>query len=271
MRLDILLTERGITTGRDRAKAMVMAGKVYVDGQKADKPGMQVDEDCNLELRGEEQSAYVSRGGQKLARALEAFGINLDGAVCMDIGASTGGFTDCMLQGGAQKVYAVDVGYGQLAWKLRENPRVIVMERTNIRNVTHGQIPEPLDFCGVDVSFISLSLVLPVANELLKPGGLAVCLCKPQFEAGKGKVGKKGVVRDPGVHLEVLEKVQGYAKAGGFAVLGADFSPIRGPQGNIEYLVYMKKSDGDAEVAADELRALVERSHRELPERGHGQ
>jgi 23S rRNA (cytidine1920-2'-O)/16S rRNA (cytidine1409-2'-O)-methyltransferase len=260
-RLDTLLAERGLATGRDRAKALVMAGQIYVDGQKADKAGMQVDAGCDIELRGG-QSPYVSRGGQKLERAIETFGITLDGAVCMDIGASTGGFTDCMLQNGAAKVYAVDVGYGQLAWKLREDPRVVVMERTNIRHVTKEQIPDILDFVSVDVSFISLSPVLPVAAKLLGEKGYAVCLLKPQFEAGREKVGKKGVVREPEIHLEVLKRVAGFAGDSGFAVSGADFSPIRGPQGNIEYLLYLRKTQ-DPKVEID-FKALVERSHREL-------
>ncbi|MCL2069227.1 MAG: TlyA family RNA methyltransferase, partial [Oscillospiraceae bacterium] len=207
---------------------------------------------------------YVSRGGQKLERAIEAFGIGLDGSVCVDIGASTGGFTDCMLQHGAARVYAIDVGYGQIAWKLREDTRVVVMERTNIRGVTPRQIPETPDFISIDVSFISLALVLPVAAALLKSGGHAVCLLKPQFEAGREKVGKKGVVRDPEVHLEVLRRVCGIAADNGFAVLGAEFSPVRGPQGNIEYLIYIEKSDANTAVTDDGLKSLVSRSHLEL-------
>ena len=262
-RLDALLTEKGLVSSRERAKSLVMAGSVYVNGQKADKPGMQVGENCNVELRGE-QLAYVSRGGLKLERAMASFHIKLDDAICMDVGASTGGFTDCMLQNGASKVYAVDVGYGQLAWKLREDLRVIVMERTNIRHVTKEQITQPLDFVSVDVSFISLGLVLPVVSALLRQNGYAVCLVKPQFEAGRGNVGKNGVVRDPEIHLEVLHRAQGFAHSSGFAVHGADFSPVRGPQGNIEYLLYLQKSDESVGIEDQVLRELVEQSHREL-------
>ena len=262
-RLDIALAQMGLVSGRDKAKAHIMAGQVYVDGQKADKPGMQVDEGANIELRGDTLQ-YVSRGGLKLERAMQAFPITLENTICMDIGASTGGFTDCMLQNGASRVYAVDVGYGQLAWKLREDSRVVVMERTNIRYVTDEQVSEPLDFVSVDVSFISLSLVLPVAARLLRDGGEAVCLVKPQFEAGRGKVGKKGVVRDSAVHIEVLENVLGYADNNGFSSIGLDFSPVRGPQGNIEYLLHIRKSKDESLITKDNIRELVEKSHEEL-------
>ena len=262
-RLDIILAQNGLVNGREKAKAHIMAGQVYVDGQKADKPGMQVDESANIELRGDTLQ-YVSRGGLKLERAMKNFPIRLECAVCMDIGASTGGFTDCMLQNGAAKVYAVDVGYGQLAWKLREDLRVVVMERTNIRYVTDEQISEPLDFVSVDVSFISLSLVLPVVARLLRDGGEAVCLVKPQFEAGRGKVGKKGVVRDAAVHIEVLENVLAYAANNTLTAVGLDFSPVRGPQGNIEYLLYLRKSGEMQAVTKQDVLALVQRSHQEL-------
>jgi 23S rRNA (cytidine1920-2'-O)/16S rRNA (cytidine1409-2'-O)-methyltransferase len=263
LRLDLLMTQNGLATGRDTAKALIMAGQVYVAGQKADKPGMQVPGDCLIEVRGE-TPRYVSRGGLKLERALEAFPITLQGKLCVDIGASTGGFTDCMLQNGASKVYAVDVGYGQLAWKLREDPRVEVLERTNIRYVTEEQIPVPADFVSVDVSFISLSLVLPVIARLLSSSGEAVCLIKPQFEAGRGKVGKKGVVREPETHIEVIAKVLDFAVNNGFSVLGLTYSPVKGPQGNIEYLLYIGKASGGNVPDGDEISELVERSHREL-------
>ncbi len=261
IRLDKYLTEHGLVSGRDKASAIIMSGIVYVNDQKADKAGMQVSEDDVIEVRGSTLN-YVSRGGLKLEKAMAQFPITLDGCICMDIGASTGGFTDCMLQNGAKKVYAVDVGYGQLAWSLRIDERVVNMERTNIRFVTPENIDEALDFASIDVSFISLSLVLPVLKNLLKDNGEAVCLIKPQFEAGREKVGKNGVVRDPLVHIEVIERVFSFAKENGFSVLGADFSPVKGPKGNIEYLMYIKKcSDMDAEISASEL---VELSHKEL-------
>ena len=239
-RLDIAVVERGLTASRERAKALIMAGKIFVNGERSDKPGTQVNPDDTIELRGEDLR-YVSRGGLKLEKAVKEFAITLDHAICADIGASTGGFSDCMLQNGADKVYAIDVGYGQLAWKLREDPRVICLERTNIRYVTEKQVPEPLDFASVDVSFISLGLVLPVVHRLLREGGRSVCLIKPQFEAGREEVGKKGVVRDPAVHRAVIERVLASARQLGFAVLRLTFSPIRGPEGNIEYLVYLQK------------------------------
>ena len=266
-RLDVLLTERGLQESRQRAQAVIMSGEVFVNGQRVDKPGTAVAEDAQIEIRGG-TLAYVSRGGLKLEKAMATFPIDLHGAVCADIGASTGGFTDCMLQNGAEKVYAVDVGYGQLAWKLRSDPRVVCLERTNARYLTHAQVPDELDFASVDVSFISLKLILPPLNGLLKDGGHTACLVKPQFEAGREKVGKKGVVRDPDVHLEVLEHFLDHAKDSGFTVLGLTYSPIRGPEGNIEYLGYLEK--GPWQDRTWDLRALVEESHQTLKEHGEG-
>ena len=266
-RLDVLLTERGLQESRQRAQAVIMSGEVFVNGQRVDKPGTAVAEDAQIEIRGG-TLAYVSRGGLKLEKAMATFPIDLHGAVCADIGASTGGFTDCMLQNGAEKVYAVDVGYGQLAWKLRSDPRVVCLERTNARYLTHEQVPDELDFASVDVSFISLKLILPPLNGLLKDGGHAACLVKPQFEAGREKVGKKGVVRDPDVHLEVLEHFLGHAKESSFTVLGLTYSPIRGPEGNIEYLGYLEK--GPWQERTFDLKALVEESHQTLKEHGAG-
>ena len=232
-----------------------------------DKPGTAVPNDAEIEVRGNALK-YVSRGGLKLEKAMASFPIDLHDAVCGDIGASTGGFTDCMLQNGARKVYAVDVGYGQLAWSLRSDERVVCMERTNARYLTHEQIPEELDFASVDVSFISLKLILPPLCGLLRQGGHVACLVKPQFEAGKEKVGKKGVVRDPAVHQEVLEHFLDYAKESGFTVLGLTYSPIRGPEGNIEYLGYLEK--GDWQERTFDLKALVAESHETLKEHGEG-
>ena len=261
-RLDVLLVERGLAESRQRAQAIIMSGQVYVKEQKVDKAGAQIPEDAPVEVRGQ-TLAYVSRGGLKLEKAMKTFeGIHLAGAVCGDIGASTGGFTDCMLQNGAVKVYAVDVGYGQLAWSLRSDERVVCLERTNARYLTHEQIPDELDFASVDVSFISLKLILPALRGLLKPEGQAVCLVKPQFEAGREKVGKKGVVRDPAVHLEVLRNFTQHAAEAGFTVKGIDFSPIRGPEGNIEYLGYMQAQPGEPEWG--DLEELVRRSHAQL-------
>ena len=260
-RLDVYLVENGLVSGRDLAKSLIMEGKVYVNNQKADKAGEQIGEKDKVELRGETLK-YVSRGGLKLEKAMTSFSITLDGAVAMDIGASTGGFTDCMLQNGAKKVYSVDVGYGQLAWKLRTDERVVNMERTNIRYVTGDDLCEELDFASVDVAFISLKLVLPVAKNLLKENGEIVALIKPQFEAGREKVGKKGVVRDPSVHKEVIAEITSFAQEIGFEVLGLDFSPIRGPEGNIEYLMYARKCcDFTKQSFSDEINALVELSH----------
>lgn len=266
-RLDVLLVQRGLAPSREKAKAMIMEGNVYVNNQKEDKAGANFDTEVPIEVRGN-TLAYVSRGGLKLEKAVKHFALSLDGLVCMDIGASTGGFTDCMLQNGAAKVYAVDVGYGQLAWKLREDPRVVCMERTNARYLTHEQIPDELDFASIDVSFISLKLILPAVCGILKGGGHVACLVKPQFEAGKEKVGKKGVVRDPAVHLEVLEHFLEHAKESGFTVLGLTYSPIRGPEGNIEYLGYLEK--GDWQPMEFDLKALVEESHQTLKEHGEG-
>ena len=266
-RLDVLLVEQGLLESRQKAQAVIMAGSVFVDGQRVDKPGTAVPNTAAIQVRGH-ALPYVSRGGLKLEKAMQTFPLTLDGKVCADIGASTGGFTDCMLQNGATKVYAVDVGYGQLDWKLRGDPRVVCMERTNARYLTHEQIPEELDFASVDVSFISLRLILPALDGLLSPEGEAVCLVKPQFEAGREKVGKKGVVRDPAVHLEVLEHFLDHAGDAGFTVLGLTYSPIRGPEGNIEYLGYLEK--GPRQERTFDLKALVDESHQTLKEHGEG-
>ena len=242
-RLDVLLVRRGLAESREKAKAVIMAGCVYVNDQKEDKAGAMFDETkiSNLEVRGNTLH-YVSRGGLKLAKAMKQFDISLEGKVCMDIGASTGGFTDCMLQNGAVKVYSVDVGHGQLAWKLRNDERVVCMEKTNFRYMVREDIQDDLDFASVDVSFISLTKILGPAYNLLKTDAQMVCLIKPQFEAGKEKVGKKGVVREPSVHREVIEMVMDYAVSIGFEILHLDFSPIRGPEGNIEYLLHIYKA-----------------------------
>lgn len=241
-RLDSAVFEAGYAESREKAKALIMAGLVYVNNQKSDKPGLAVKPNDVIEFRGNAPK-YVSRGGLKLEKATQNFGFSLEGFICADIGASTGGFTDCMLQNGAVKVYAIDVGYGQLAWKLRTDERVVNLERTNFRYVTEEQIPDKLDFCSVDVSFISLSLIIPVMKTIMKENAQAVCLIKPQFEAGREKVGKKGVVRDPEVHLEVIQKVIGIAKDNGFSVKNLDYSPIKGPEGNIEYLIHIVNSN----------------------------
>ena len=267
IRLDVLVTERGLIQSRERAKAMIMSGVVFVNEQKVDKAGEMIKEDAKVEVRGHD-IGYVSRGGLKLEKAMQCFPLTPNGKVCMDIGASTGGFTDCMLQNGAVKVYAVDVGYGQLDWKLRSDARVVCLERTNARYLSTEQIPETLDFASIDVSFISLKLIFPALYTLLREGGEVACLIKPQFEAGREKVGKKGVVRDPAVHLEVLENFLRHAKENNFTVLGITYSPIRGPEGNIEYLGYLKKG-GEADCVPD-LRALVDASHSALKE-GHGE
>ena len=267
IRLDQYLVQHGLIQSRERAKAMIMSGVVFVNEQKVDKAGEMIKEDAKVEVRGHD-IGYVSRGGLKLEKAMQCFPLTPNGKVCMDIGASTGGFTDCMLQNGAEKVYAVDVGYGQLAWKLRSDPRVVCLERTNARYLTHEQVPDALDFASVDVSFISLKLILPPLNGLLKDGGHAACLVKPQFEAGREKVGKKGVVRDPAVHLEVLEHFLDHAGDAGFIVLGLTYSPIRGPEGNIEYLGYLEK--GPRQERTFDLKALVDESHQTLKEHGEG-
>lgn len=289
-RLDVLLVEKGLAPSREKAKAMIMAGIVYVNQQKEDKAGAVFPEDAAVEVRGQ-TLRYVSRGGLKLEKALACFPIDLRGRICMDIGASTGGFTDCMLQNGAAKVYAIDVGYGQLDWKLREDPRVICMEKTNFRYVKPRDLDTAWipDFASVDVSFISLSRILPPAREILVPGSEMVCLIKPQFEAGREKVGKKGVVRDPKVHVEVIENAVRTARQTGFEVLGLTWSPIRGPEGNIEYLMYLRRLPDAAREEEDgsgaplpsreekdcsgsavcgpsqeEVRELVRASHEEL-------
>ncbi len=262
-RLDQYLVQHGLIQSRERAKAMIMAGVVYVNGQKADKAGDMVKEDAVVEVRGHD-IGYVSRGGLKLEKAMQVFPLSPKGKVCMDIGASTGGFTDCMLQNGASKVYAVDVGYGQLAWSLRTDPRVVNMERTNIRNVTSDQLEEPVEFFSVDVSFISLHHIFPVAQAVTTPDAVGVCLVKPQFEAGREKVGKNGVVRDPATHKEVLLNAMGYAAANGFAVRGLDFSPVKGPEGNIEYLMFVEKSTEPCTLDEEAAAAVVAASHQTL-------
>ncbi len=263
-RLDLALVNRGFAESREKAKAIIMSGIVYVNNQKSDKAGDTVKSDDIIEVRGETLK-YVSRGGLKLEKAMKSFDISLDGCICADIGASTGGFTDCMLQNGAKKVYAIDVGYGQLAWKLRTDERVINLERTNFRYVTREQVPDELQFASVDVSFISLSLIIPVMRTLLCDGGRAVCLIKPQFEAGKENVGKKGVVRDKAVHIAVIEKIINIVKENKFSLLGLDFSPIKGPEGNIEYLCYIQKTDIPADCDYD-ATAVVEASYNALKE-----
>ena len=238
-RLDVLMVQRNLAESREKAKALIMSGIVYVNGQKEDKAGTSFEETVQIEVRGNTLK-YVSRGGLKLEKAMSRFGVQLAGKVCMDVGASTGGFTDCMLQNGAVKVYAVDVGHGQLAWKLRNDDRVICMEKTNIRYVTPEDIGDRIEFASIDVSFISLTKVLGPVKQLLTDEGQVVCLIKPQFEAGREKVGKKGVVREKSVHLEVIEMVSDYARSIGFGILGLEFSPIKGPEGNIEYLLYLQ-------------------------------
>ena len=266
-RLDALVVERGLAESREKAKALIMAGQIYADGQKADKPGDVFPLDVALEARGR-GLPYVSRGGLKLEKALAVFPIDPQGLVCMDIGASTGGFTDCMLQNGAAKVYAVDVGYGQLAWSLRNDSRVVNLERVNARHLTKDLVPEEIGLCSVDVSFISLALILPAVRPLLAPQGKAVCLIKPQFEAGRDKVGKKGVVRDQAVHREVLENALERAIDLGFSVLGWTFSPIKGPEGNIEYLICLERSDQPAIAPGLPTPAeLAARSHIALDRR----
>ena len=264
-RLDVLLVKRNLAESREKAKAIIMSGIVYVDGQKEDKAGSMFEETAPIEVRGSTLK-YVSRGGLKLEKAMERFGVGLADKVCMDVGASTGGFTDCMLQNGARKVYSVDVGHGQLAWKLRNDERVVCMEKTNIRYVTPEDIPEPVQFVSIDVSFISLTKVLGPVKELMEPEGDVVCLIKPQFEAGREKVGKKGVVRDKAVHIEVIEKVISIAQKLHFKVLGLDYSPIKGPEGNIEYLLYIEKRPETEEISAEpvDVKRVVEQSHERL-------
>ncbi len=260
IRLDSRIFDLGLTDSREKAKAFIMAGQVYVNGMKASKAGLTVTEKDTIEVRG--TSEFVSRGGHKLKKAMSSFPISLKDKICMDVGASTGGFTDCMLQNGASKVYSIDVGYGQLAWKLRSDDRVVNLERTNIRYVTDETVPDKIDFFSVDVSFISLTLVLPAVIKLLSENGEGVCLIKPQFEAGREKVGKKGVVRDKAVHSEVIEKIRSFATETGFSVLGLDYSPIKGPEGNIEYLIHIGlNKDNNTEISVDDV---VEASHAEL-------
>ncbi len=259
VRLDIYLADHALAPSREKAKALIMAGVVFVDNQKCDKAGTLVTPKQMIEVRGGNLK-YVSRGGLKLEKAMQEFPILLKDRVCMDIGASTGGFTDCMLQNGAKKVFAVDVGYGQLAWKLRCDERVVNLERTNIRYVTQESIGDALDFASVDVAFISLKLVLPVAFDLLKENGEVVALIKPQFEAGKEKVGKKGVVKEQSTHIDVVRAIYDFSISIGFGVLGLSFSPIKGPEGNIEYLIYLKKG-GETAVAPEETEKVVKQSH----------
>ena len=261
IRLDQLIFEKGFAESREKAKALIMSGCVFLDGQRADKPGMSVSSDTEPEVHKKEL-AFVSRGGYKLDKAIRVFGIDPAGKRCIDCGASTGGFTDVLLQHGAEKVYAVDVGYGQLAWTLRTDPRVVNLERTNLRYVTKEQIPDLLDLAVCDVSFISLRLVMPAVAPLLKPDAEIMCLIKPQFEAGRELVGKKGVVRDAAVHEQVIRTVLEFMPSIGFSVQGLDYSPITGPEGNIEFLLYMRKSDADS--VEPDISSLVERAHREL-------
>lgn len=264
-RLDVLLVEKGFAASREKAKAIIMSGIVFVDGQREDKAGSVFDEEKEIVIKGKTLK-YVSRGGLKLEKAMKNFDISLEGKVCMDVGASTGGFTDCMLQNGAVKVYSVDVGHGQLDWKLRNDERVVCMERTNMRYVTREDIEEPAAFVSIDVSFISLTKILPAVYQVLEDDGQVVALIKPQFEAGREKVGKKGVVRDRKVHKEVIEKICEFASTHGFRLLHLDYSPIKGPEGNIEYLLHMQKTETmenehDLEQRMDQV---VEESHQDL-------
>ena len=261
IRLDQLIFDRGLTESRERAKTTIMSGLVFVNGQRVDKPGTAVDPEAAIEIHGE-AIPFVSRGGFKLDKALKVFPVDPAGSICIDCGASTGGFTDVLLQHGAAKVYTVDVGYGQLAWKLRTDPRVVNLERTNLRYVTQEQIPEPLDLAVCDVSFISLRLILPAVRPLLRPGGDMICLIKPQFEAGREEVGKKGVVRDEKVHLQVVRGIMDFAAEIGFSVLGLDYSPIKGPEGNIEYICYLK--NGEFPTAEIRVEEIVRASHETL-------
>lgn len=264
-RLDVLLVNRNLAPSREKAKAIIMSGNVFVDGMREDKAGSTFAETVNIEIKGSTLK-YVSRGGLKLEKAMDVFGVELENKTCMDVGSSTGGFTDCMLQNGAVKVYSVDVGHGQLDWKLRQDERVVVMEKTNIRYVTPDDIGESIDFASIDVSFISLTKVLTPVRELLTDDGQVVCLIKPQFEAGREKVGKKGVVREKSVHIEVIEMVINYAISIGFEVLNLDYSPIKGPEGNIEYLLYINKhTDGKIyENTVADIKSVVEKAHEML-------
>ncbi|MBD8941147.1 MAG: TlyA family RNA methyltransferase [Clostridiales bacterium] len=262
-RLDVLLVKGGFAESREKAKAIIMSGNVFVNNNREDKAGQTFDEKAIIEVRGNTLK-YVSRGGLKLEKAMANFDVSIDGKICMDVGASTGGFTDCMLQNGAVKVYSIDVGHGQLAWKLRQDERVVCMEKTNIRYVTNEDIPDLIDFSSIDVSFISLTKVLGPVRNLLADNGQVVCLIKPQFEAGREKVGKKGVVRDKNVHIEVIEMVVEFAKSIGFNVLNLDFSPIKGPEGNIEYLLHIEKgenADTINKTDLDLINKIVEKAH----------
>lgn len=261
-RLDVLLVKKGLAESREKAKAIIMSGIVYVDNNKEDKAGQTFNEDALIEVRGN-TLRYVSRGGLKLEKAMNCFGVNLEGKIAMDVGASTGGFTDCMLQNGAVKVYSVDVGHGQLAWKLRNDERVVCMEKTNIRYVTPDDVADKIDFASIDVSFISLKKVLPAVYDLLTDVGEVVCLIKPQFEAGREKVGKKGVVREQSVHVEVVDMIVSFAREMGFVTLDLSYSPIKGPEGNIEYLLYITK-DTSREGREFDINALVKESHEKL-------
>ena len=262
--LDVLLVSRGLAESREKAKAIIMSGNVYVDGQKEDKAGSNFPTEAVIEVRGNTLK-YVSRGGLKLEKAMENFDVTLAGKICMDVGSSTGGFTDCLLQNGAVKVYAVDVGHGQLAWKLRNDERVVCMEKTNIRYVTPEDVADKINFSSIDVSFISLTKVLGPVKELLSDDGQIVCLIKPQFEAGREKVGKHGVVRDSAVHLEVIEKVIDFAISIGFEVLNLEFSPVKGPEGNIEYLLHLQKhTEGIYPDVPFEAAQVVEKAHAAL-------
>jgi 23S rRNA (cytidine1920-2'-O)/16S rRNA (cytidine1409-2'-O)-methyltransferase len=262
-RFDVSVFERGLAPSREKAQALIMAGIVYLNGNKQTKAGLQVKDNDIIEIKGS-PNPYVSRGGLKLQKAVEHFGIDLNGLICLDIGASTGGFTDCMLSFGAAKVFAVDVGYSQLAWKLRTDERVINLERTNFRYVTAEQITDKIDFASVDVSFISLRLILPALYPLMKDGGQCVCLIKPQFEAGKERIGKKGVVRDPDVHIEVVKMICDFALDTGFGILNIDYSPIKGPEGNIEYLMHINKTDTPVSICSTSVEELVKSSHEQL-------
>lgn len=260
-RLDVLLVEKGLFESREQAKRSIMAGEIFVDDRRHDKCGEKVDIEATIDYKGTKLK-YVSRGGLKLEKAINSFGIDLKDTICMDIGASTGGFTDCMLQNGASKVYSIDVGYGQFAWKLRVDPRVVCLERTNVRYATEEQVPDKCDFASIDVSFISLKTIMPAVTNLLKDDGEVMALIKPQFEAGRGKVGKKGVVREPEIHKEVIEKIVNYSLENNLTILNLDYSPIKGPEGNIEYLIYLKKSSCKQEDFNFELiDTVVNNSH----------
>lgn len=264
-RLDVLLVKRNLAESREKAKAIIMSGNVFVEDQREDKAGTTFPEDVKIEVRGHVMP-YVSRGGLKLEKAIKNFDVSVEGKVCTDVGSSTGGFTDCMLQNGAVKVFAIDVGRGQLDWKLRQDPRVVCMEKTNIRYVTRDQIADPIEFASIDVAFISLTKVLEPVKELLTPDGEIVALIKPQFEAGREQVGKKGVVRDKAVHLEVVEKILDYAAGIGFQILNLEFSPIKGPEGNIEYLVHLKNHEEGTvcDHAQVDPKDIVEQAHQAL-------